>query len=122
MKSLKINYKDFGLKARDLDYILKTLENYKQVEAALIFGSRAKGTYKEGSDIDLALKGKRLDYDIIKEIAVQLNEYLPIPFFVDVIDYTHLKKEALKKHIDLFGKLIYVNKEENTENKIQEKR
>lgn len=106
-----MNYKDFGLKRRDMDEILMTISNYKEVESALIFGSRAKGTFKKGSDIDLALKGSELHHKIIKEISIQLNEYIPIPFFVDVIDYSHLKKKELKKHIEVFGKLIYKRKE-----------
>jgi len=77
----------------------------------MIFGSRAKQTYRKGSDIDVALTGVNLTPEVVKEISVKLNEYLPIPYFVDVIDYTHLKKEALKKHIDLYGKIIFKKEE-----------
>ncbi len=42
---------------------------------------------------------------------MQLNEHLPIPYMVDVVDYTHLDKETLKKHIDVFGKIIYKREE-----------
>ena len=108
MTYLKNNYNSlFGLKERDLDHIVSTISDYNEVQSSLIFGSRAKGTFKKGSDIDLALKGVDLTSGIIKEISIKLNEYLPIPYFVDVIDYTHLKKEDLKKHIDIFGKIIY---------------
>ena len=93
----KINYKDFGIELRDFTAIRETLDKYDVVQSAFIFGSRAKGTYKKGSDIDLALKGRELNDRIIREISVQLNEYLPIPYFVDVVDYTHLQKEALKR-------------------------
>ena len=92
MLSLKTNYKDFGLKYRDFHHIISTISNYIEVDAALIFGSRAKNNYKKGSDIDLGLKGSRLNAKIISNISIKLNEHLPIPFIVDVIDYTHLKK------------------------------
>lgn len=107
MTNLKQSYNKFGLLDRDLDNIISTISEYKEVGSAVIFGSRAKGNYKKGSDIDLSLKGLELTPEIIKDISVQLNEYLPIPYFVDVIDYTHLEKEELKKHIDHFGELIY---------------
>jgi predicted nucleotidyltransferase len=111
MIDLKDNYNEFGLKVRDLDYLISTISDYKEVESAMIFGSRAKQTYKKGSDIDVALTGVNLTPGVVKEISVKLNEYLPIPFFVDVIDYTHLKKNTLKKHIDLFGKTIFEKEE-----------
>jgi len=107
MTNSKNSYDQFGLLERDLNYIISTISDHKEIETAVIFGSRAKGTYKKGSDIDLALKGLDISPKIIKKISVQLNEYLPIPFFVDVVDYTHLKKETLKKHIEVFGKIIY---------------
>ncbi len=107
MTNLRHSYNKFGLLDRDLDDIISTISEYKEVGSAVIFGSRAKGNYKKGSDIDLALKGSELTLNIIKNISVQLNEYRPIPYFVDVIDYTHLKKEELKKHVDHFGELIY---------------
>jgi len=112
MINLKRNIKDFGLEDRDFENILSTISHYKEVDLALIFGSRAKGTYNSGSDIDIAIKGENINYNIVKDISVQLNEYLPLPYFVDVIDYSHLKKDELIRHIDNFGKVIYKRLEE----------
>lgn len=39
-----------------------------------------------------------------------LNEELPLPYFFDVIDYTHLEHNGLKKHIEQYGKVIYQKK------------
>ena len=49
----------FGLKDSDINAIIAILKRYPDVKEAIIFGSRAMGNYKPGSDIDIALKGKR---------------------------------------------------------------
>ena len=46
-----------GLLDRDIKYIRKALEKYDEIEKAVIFGSRAMGNYKKGSDVDIAIDG-----------------------------------------------------------------
>ena len=48
----------YGLLDRNLKFILEAISKYPEIEEVIIFGSRAMGNYKKGSDIDLALKGK----------------------------------------------------------------
>ncbi len=97
----------FGLLSRDMEYILKALKKYPEIESAYIFGSRAIGNYKKSSDVDIAIKGKTLDRRTVNRISDELNEVYPIPYFFDVIHYDIISSEELKKHIDEFGKLIY---------------
>jgi len=52
----------FGLTREDLETITAVLRRYPAVETALIFGSRAKGNFRRGSDVDMTLKGSTLDY------------------------------------------------------------
>ncbi|MEW6606108.1 MAG: nucleotidyltransferase domain-containing protein [bacterium] len=47
-----------GLKESEIEKIIEALKRFPQIEQAIIFGSRAKGSHKKGSDIDLAIKGK----------------------------------------------------------------
>ena len=47
----------FGLKQETIELIQSTLSSTEHIESALIYGSRAKETYREGSDIDLTLIG-----------------------------------------------------------------
>ncbi len=63
-----------GLKDSDLENIIAVLQKEAEVEKAIIFGSRAKGNYKKGSDVDIALKGTRLDNTITRDISYILNE------------------------------------------------
>ncbi|SDJ02217.1 nucleotidyltransferase family protein [Alteribacillus bidgolensis] len=93
----------FGLLERDIMYIRKAISTFPSVEEAIIFGSRAKGNYKKGSDIDLAVKGTNLTEQEVRDIYEKLNEEYPIPYFFDVLHYDTLQNKKLKQHIDQEG-------------------
>lgn len=101
----------YGLKNRDLYWIRKAIANYPQVEQVLIFGSRAMGNYKTGSDVDLAIKGHQVDRRIVNRLSDDLNEEYPLPYFFDVIHYESITNEDLKAHIDTLGKTIPIEPE-----------
>jgi len=106
----------YGLRKRDLENIYAALSKWPQVEKAIIFGSRALGNYKKGSDIDLAITGEKVEESICKKISEQLNEEYPIPFFVEVINYNTIKNQALKEHIQNYGIIIYQKSMEKNQN------
>ena len=97
----------FGLTKHDTDLIIETLAAFAEVEEAVIFGSRAMGHAKRGSDVDLALKGKRLDLTTVTHVKFVLDEELPLPYFFDVVHYDSLTNTALKAHIDDKGKVLF---------------
>jgi predicted nucleotidyltransferase len=66
----------YGLKAKVIDRIKKVFASYPEVEEAILYGSRAKGNYSNGSDIDLVLKGNKLDETILRKIRRQLDDLL----------------------------------------------
>jgi predicted nucleotidyltransferase len=80
---------------------------YTQVEEVILFGSRAKGTHKKGSDIDLAIKGKHCSASLAMSLQAYINEELPIPYSVDIVDYHSLNHKELKEHIDRVGVAIF---------------
>lgn len=96
----------FGLTPRDIQSILEVIKRYPQVDEALIFGSRALNTYKKGSDIDIALKGKGIE-SITSTIAGILNEESALPYFCDVLNYHLIDNQDLREHIDRVGQQIY---------------
>ena len=98
----------FGLLESDVKFIRLVLSKYREIEYAKIFGSRAKGTYKLGSDVDLAIYGEKVDFDTISNLKFEL-ENGPMPYFVDIVDYSHLDHKNLKEHIDRVGKIIYTS-------------
>lgn len=97
----------FGLSADDLAAIKAILETKPEIDKALIFGSRAIGNFKNGSDVDIALKGERLDFGIINQVSFLLNEESSMPYNFDVLNYRTLTNAALKAHIDRVGIEFY---------------
>ena len=81
----------YGLTERDLAHILSALRQFPQIEQALIFGSRAKGTCKTGSDVDLAIKGKAITYQDVTRLSDLLNERFPLPYFFQTWQKSHTK-------------------------------
>lgn len=99
----------YGLLERDLDYIRKALESFPEIEKAFVFGSRAMGNYKKGSDVDLAIIGEKVTLGTVRNLFDMLNEEYPLPYFFDVINCTDLENNELMKHIQQYGKPIYTN-------------
>ena len=99
-----------GLKESDLEYIIEVLKQFPQIECAWIFGSRAKGNYKVGSDIDLAIDGEKVDFHTLATLHAKLEEESPMPYMFDVVDYRYTTNMALKEHIERNGILIYTQK------------
>ncbi|MEW6006731.1 MAG: nucleotidyltransferase domain-containing protein [bacterium] len=95
------------LKERDLENIIKALKRFSQIEQAVIFGSRAKGSHKKGSDVDLAIKGKNISEKTVKHLSFTLNEEIPLPYFFDVVHYESINNPDLIEHINRVGKIIY---------------
>lgn len=97
----------FGLLDKDIKYIKETLSKFPEIEKGIIFGSRAMGNYKKGSDIDLALIGENITNNILFKVDDYLNEVYPIPYFFDIVHYENVSNTNLKNHIDEYGKVVY---------------
>jgi len=98
----------FGLYERDVDMIVNALKENKEIEQAFIFGSRALGNYKKGSDVDLVVTGENVTDKTIANLNELLNETYPLPYFFDILQYEKIQNEHLKKHIDKHGVDVYV--------------
>lgn len=96
----------YGINDSDLKYIIDLLEKHPEIREGVIFGSRALGNYKVGSDVDIALKGENIG-DIVSDISAILNEQSPLPYFFDIVDYHALTNTQLSDHIDTVGKIFY---------------
>lgn len=97
----------FGLKEKELRTIIEYLKKYAVVEKACIFGSRAKGNYKTSSDIDIALFGDNIDFNVVSDINYYLNEESDLVYFVDVLHFETLESIDLQEHIIRCGVEIY---------------
>ncbi|SUY66782.1 nucleotidyltransferase domain-containing protein [Clostridium tetani] len=73
---------NFGLRESDLEYIVNIISGFDEIEKAYIFGSRAKGNYKPGSDIDIAIYGENINLDLLSKLNSILEEKSPMPYFL----------------------------------------
>lgn len=95
---------NFGLSERTINTLLEYFNSKPEIEKVVLYGSRAKGNYKIGSDIDFAVWTN--SQNVISSILNELDE-LPTPYKFDVTDYLNLSHENLKKSIDEQGILFY---------------
>lgn len=96
-----------GISDKTYQMLLDTFSKFPEIKEILIFGSRAKGNYRNGSDIDLAVKGEKVEPDLIFRLKSLFNSRLSIPYKVDVVGYDYLEHQELKEHVDRIGKVIY---------------
>ena len=96
----------FGLSSNYITKINSVFHQYSNIDEVLIFGSRAKGNYRENSDIDLAIKGQNISLSTLQEIEIKLEE-LYIPNFIDLIVFDNIENSELISHIDRVGKQFY---------------
>jgi len=101
---------NFGLRQQDLDEIIHILQKFPVAEEAVIFGSRAKGTFKKGSDIDIAVKGKRINHAVVAALSFLLNEESATPYFFDIIHFDAISEKELLEHVERVGQSIYLHK------------
>lgn len=95
-----------GLSRDDIKLIATAIQQFPEIENAVIFGSRAKGTYRKASDVDLAVKGSAVTGKTIQQLHFLLNEELPLPYFFDVVHYEALENPLFVTHIDSVGKSL----------------
>lgn len=95
-----------GLSAQTVSVIHGVLVKHPQVESAVVYGSRANGKYKNGSDIDLTLHGKGLEIQEMMDISDELDDLL-LPYMINLSIFEKLGHEALREDIKRVGKLFY---------------
>ena len=96
----------FGLPSQTFDKINLLFGKLNFIERVIIYGSRAKGNYREGSDIDLTLIGDNLNHQNLSELKTQIDD-LNTPYLFDISILNKIKSEDLKEHIKRVGKVFY---------------
>lgn len=96
-----------GLSETELSTLREVFAKLDAIEEVILFGSRARGTHKKASDVDLAIKGKNIDLNTLSKLKYNLDEETNLPYFFDVIVYDKISDEALKRAIDEGGERIY---------------
>jgi uncharacterized protein len=100
----------YGLPDRTLNILDSIFRKYSGINEVILYGSRAKGNYRTGSDIDISLKSDKIfTHTDLLHIAGDFDDS-DIPYFVDVSIYAQLSNPELKAHIDRVGKILYSTK------------
>lgn len=100
------DFKELGLNNEILNSIISVICKNEKITKIILFGSRAKGNYKKGSDIDLAVFAENLSLSELMKIKSDLWE-LPLPYTFDIVDFSKIKNEDLRDHILRVGKVLY---------------
>ena len=96
-----------GLSDSVIQKICTVLTRYPQVERAVLYGSRAKGSHRNGSDIDLALFGDaELTLSVRHRIAVELDDLL-LPYMIDLSIFRDIGDPDLTEHIQRVGTVFF---------------
>ena len=97
----------FGLKESSVHKICIVLRRYPQVEKAILYGSRAKGNYKNGSDIDLTLRGGAdLTLNVLYKIMDEIDDLL-LPYTIDLSIFNNIGDPDMIEHIQRVGVTFY---------------
>lgn len=95
-----------GLSDGTLERIRGVLARFPEVENAILYGSRAKGTHRPGSDIDLTLCGGGLNHTLLARIDNELDDLL-LPYQMDLSLFSDLTLAPLLEHIRRVGVVLY---------------
>ena len=96
---------NLGLSDQDVLLIRAIVMQYPSVTDVHVFGSRAMGTHKLGSDVDLALMGEQVSDEDVLNIKLALED-TNMPYMFDVVRFHGLEKEQLIAHIRRVGKSL----------------
>lgn len=96
----------YGLKEETIRKINSVFSRYPQIYEAVLYGSRAKGNYKNGSDIDITLKGDKLDLSLVNRICLEIDDLL-LPYSIDISIFNEITNPELVAHIKRVGAVFY---------------
>ena len=102
-----------GLSEKSLATVIEILDRCPAVEAAILYGSRAKGTHRPGSDIDLTLVGESLNQDLLARLGRDFDES-SLPYMVDLSIKAKIDNPNLLDHIERVGVVLFERAEKDS--------
>ena len=97
---------DNGLPYKTIQALESVFKQFDAINKVVLYGSRALGTHRPGSDIDLALFGSEITPDLIASIAILIDDLL-LPYTLDLTAYAYIDNDALREHVDRVGIELY---------------
>jgi predicted nucleotidyltransferase len=100
----------FGLSNNHINLINSVFAKHDYISKVVVYGSRAKGNYRTGSDIDLTMFGDNIDLDILLKIENELDDLL-LPYNIDLSIFKKIENNDLMEHIKRVGIMFYQRNE-----------
>lgn len=97
---------EFGLNDKTLGLIRTVLSTFPEIDQVILYGSRAKGTFKNGSDIDLTLIGNNLNQSILFQLMDKIDD-LMLPYSFDISIFEQVSNPEFRAHVNRVGKPFY---------------
>lgn len=97
----------YGLSEDIIKKIQLTFSAFPELDEAILYGSRAKGNYKPGSDIDITFKGENINLSTLNRISLQLDD-LFLPYTFDLSIYKQIDNPDLIDLIKRVGITLYL--------------
>ena len=97
---------NFGLSDAVITELQDVFRRHSNIKKVLIFGSRSKGNYRAGSDIDLAVIGTVIDYNQLLNIQCEIED-LELLYSIDLLNYQEKMGTPIGDHIDRVGQVFY---------------
>ncbi len=96
----------FGLKEHTIEKIKEVFSTHHGIEKAILYGSRAKGNFRPGSDIDIVLLAPELSLTELLRIENELDDLL-LPWKIDLSLFHQISNPDLIDHINRVGRIFY---------------
>lgn len=97
---------EFGLSDWTMSDLRSVFRRHPKVRKVILFGSRAKGNFRTGSDIDLALVGEDIDHEEMLRIYNDIDD-LGLLYKVDLLHYEEKQGTPIGDHIERIGKVFF---------------
>jgi len=96
-----------GLSEKTVRAVQAVLSNYPKIEKAILYGSRANGNYRNGSDIDLTLVGEEMTLSDLSKLEWEIDDLL-LPYKFDISLFHQISTPSMIEHIERVGKEFWV--------------
>lgn len=106
---MEMEVRELGLSKETIEKLIDTFRKEAKIEKAILYGSRAKGNFTKGSDIDITIVAPEMTFPEYLHLLSKIDE-LDIPQKIDLTKY-ELLDENIKAHIKRVGKEIYIRKQ-----------
>jgi predicted nucleotidyltransferase len=103
---MSLSIESSGLDSVLIAKIRSVLKSMSKIDKAILYGSRAIGAYRSGSDIDLTFKGENLGLNDLLQFESEIDD-LMTPYSFDVSVFNQIENQQLIEHIDRVGVVFY---------------